>query len=265
MRAHSTFPQLAHACLYPKESTPQQSVRRLKSNRAVQSTPAQSSPVKKQNFEMASTQEISNAVASIIPVVDQEKAASSSARDRSLSPELFQADRRTGGQSRPVVKDKVASSSGKGRSLSLDLFEAEDRPAARSGPIGKYRVACNKTSPYAGSWTTARKSLRPSTPPAAAVVEQPRAPSPEEPPVVLTPSEEAPVVLTPLAVPLSPMLATPANLGVLVPQVPVREPIGEVSEEMESYLQRCREIDLASRAILAKLASNSRRRAEIAS
>ncbi|XP_074041977.1 uncharacterized protein [Leptinotarsa decemlineata] len=161
MRAPSTFPQLAHACLYPKESTLQQSVRRLKSNRAVQSTPAQSSPVKKQNFEMTSTQEISNAVASIIPVVDQEKekAASSSARDRSLSPELFQAGRRTGGQSRPVVKDKVASSSGKGRCLSPDLFKEEDRvvkkvcrqPAARSGPIGKYRVACNKTNPYADS------------------------------------------------------------------------------------------------------------------
>nr|XP_023017211.1 serine/arginine repetitive matrix protein 1-like [Leptinotarsa decemlineata] len=218
VRAPATFPPLAHSCIYPKESTPQHSVQRLKSTIAVQSTPAQSRAVNQQNFEMVSnTQEISNAVPSIIPVV-KEKAATSSCRGRSLSPELFEADRVVKKVSRqptarPEVREKAATSSGRGRSLSPDLFEEEDRvvkkvcrqPAARSGPIEKYRVACNRTNPYAGSWPTARKSLRPSTPPAA-VVETPRATSPEEP-----------VVLTPLAVPLSPLPATPANPQVLVP------------------------------------------------
>ncbi|XP_074034620.1 uncharacterized protein [Leptinotarsa decemlineata] len=207
----------------------------------------------------SNTQEINNVVASIMPVV-KEKAATSSGRGRSLSPELFEADRVSKKVSRQptvrsVIKEKAATSSGRGRSLSPDLFEDEDRvvkkvcrqPAARSGPIEKYRVACNRTNPYAGSWPNARKSLRSSTPPAG-VVKTRRAPSPEEP-----------VVLTPLAVPLSSLPATPANPQVLVPQVPVRQLIGEVSKMLSGFLERCKEAERASRSSEAALASISRR------
>ncbi|XP_074042287.1 uncharacterized protein isoform X2 [Leptinotarsa decemlineata] len=120
MRASATFPPFAHPCLHPEESATQHSVRRLKSTLAVQSTPAQSSPVKKQNFEMASntnTQEINNAVASIMPVV-KEKAATSSGRGCCLSPELIQADR--------VVKKVIQQPTATTYS-SPDLFEEEDR------------------------------------------------------------------------------------------------------------------------------------------
>ncbi|XP_074036211.1 uncharacterized protein [Leptinotarsa decemlineata] len=190
-------------------------------------------------FEMASnTQELNNAVASIMPMTEQEKASTSRVRCRSTSPDLFEEEEEV----RPVKK-------------------VCQRPAAKVGPISKYRATCNRTNPYAGSWSTAPNSLRPSTPPAA-VVEQPRAPSPEEPPVVLSPSEEAPIVFTPSVVPLSPMLATPVtNPEVLVPQV--RQPIGEVSEMLDSFLQRCKEAEHASRASEAALVKRKREMAEI--
>ncbi|XP_074040877.1 uncharacterized protein [Leptinotarsa decemlineata] len=188
-------------------------------------------------FEMASnTQELNNAVASIMPMTEQEKASTSRVRCRSTSPDLFEEEEEV----RPVKK-------------------VCQRPAAKVGPISKYRATCNRTNPYAGSWSTAPNSLRPSTPPAA-VVEQPRAPSPEEPPVVLSPSEEAPIVFTPSVVPLSPMLATP----VTNPEVSqVRQPIGEVSEMLDSFLQRCKEAEHASRASEAALVKRKREMAEI--
>ncbi|XP_074030757.1 uncharacterized protein isoform X2 [Leptinotarsa decemlineata] len=169
----------------------------------------------------SNTQEINNAVASIMPVV-KEKAATSSGRGRSLSSELFQADR----GEKKVIHQPTATSSGKGRSLSPDLFEEEDRvvkkvsrqPAARSSRIEKYRLILMQV--------VGRRSTSP-----AAVVEKPRASSPEDP-----------IVLTPLAVPLSPLPATPANPQVLVPQVPVRQPIGEDSERLKTFLQRCRDL-----------------------
>ncbi|XP_074026807.1 uncharacterized protein [Leptinotarsa decemlineata] len=67
-------------------------------------------------FEMASnTQELNNAVASIMPVNEQEKAATSRVRARSVSPDLFEEEEEV-----KVVK-KVCQ-----------------RPAARLGPIEKY-------------------------------------------------------------------------------------------------------------------------------
>nr|XP_023018519.1 uncharacterized protein LOC111507450 [Leptinotarsa decemlineata] len=168
----------------------------------------------------SNTQDLNNAVAFIMPVTDQEKAATSRG-----SPDLFEEEEEV-----RVVK-KVCQ-----------------RPAARLGLIEKYRITCNKTNPYAGSWPTARKSLIPSTSPAAApAVETPRVPSPEC------------VVLTPL----SPLPSTPVNPQALVPQV--RQPIVEVREEMEPFLQRCREVELASRSSVAELASTFCQQSEIAS
>ncbi|XP_074042285.1 uncharacterized protein [Leptinotarsa decemlineata] len=253
MCAPTIFPPLTHRSRYPPESTPQHSVREVISSRAVHSTTRQYLPTTNLIFEMATnTQEVNNAVASILPVsADQEEAASSGA---------VPGDQATTSRSRVRC-----------RSASPDLFEEEEevrpvkkvcqRPAAKVGPISKYRATCNRTNPYAGSWSTAPNSLRPSTPPAA-VVEQPRAPSPEEPPVILSPSEEAPIVFTPSVVPLSPMLATPVtNPEVLVPQV--RQPIGEVSEMLDSFLQRCKEAEHVSRASEAALVKRKREMAEI--
>ncbi|XP_074027794.1 uncharacterized protein [Leptinotarsa decemlineata] len=149
------------------------------------------------------TQETNNAVASIMPVSSyQEKAATSGpvTSDQAVT-------------SGPVTSDQATTSRVRCRSTSPDSFEEEEevravkkvcqRPAARLGPIPKYRATCNRTNPYAGSWSTSRK--RASTPPAAAL-ETPKASSPEL------------VILTPL-------VATPADPEVLVPQV--RQPIGE--------------------------------------
>ncbi|XP_074036169.1 uncharacterized protein [Leptinotarsa decemlineata] len=250
MCAPTIFPPLTHRSRYPPESTPQHSVREVISSRAVHSTTRQYLPTTNLIFEMATnTQEVNNAVASILPVSadtassgavpgDQATTSRSRVRCRSASPDLFEEEEEV----RPVKK-------------------VCQRPAAKVGPISKYRATCNRTNPYAGSWSTAPNSLRPSTPPAA-VVEQPRAPSPEEPPVVLSPSEEAPIVFTPSVVPLSPMLATPVtNPEVLVPQV--RQPIGEVSEMLYSFLQRCKEAEHASRSSEAALVKRKREMAEI--
>ncbi|XP_074027833.1 uncharacterized protein [Leptinotarsa decemlineata] len=79
----------------------------------------------------SNTQELNNTVASIMPVTEQEKAVTSRVRARSLSPDLFEKEEVR------IVK-KVCQ-----------------RPAARIGRIEKYRVTCNKTNPYAGTWSTA--------------------------------------------------------------------------------------------------------------
>ncbi|XP_074033845.1 uncharacterized protein isoform X3 [Leptinotarsa decemlineata] len=92
-----------------------------------------------------------------------------------------------------------------------------------------------------GSWSTSRK--RASTPPAAAL-ETHRASSPEL------------VILTPLVAPLPPLPATPADPEVLVPQV--RQPIGDMSEKMNTFLQRCIEIEHAARSSEAALANMNR-------
>ncbi|XP_074028032.1 uncharacterized protein [Leptinotarsa decemlineata] len=180
------------------------------------------------------TQEVNNAVASILPVsADQEEAASSGA---------VPGDQATTSRSRVRC-----------RSASPDLFEEEEevrpvkkvcqRPAAKVGPISKYRATCNRTNPYAGSWSTSSK--RASTPPPAAAVETPRIPSPEL------------VILSPLVTRLPPLPATPADPEVLVPQV-VREPIGEVSEKLSGFLQRCKEAEHAARLSKVALANMNR-------
>ncbi|XP_074031283.1 uncharacterized protein [Leptinotarsa decemlineata] len=181
------------------------------------------------------TQEVNNAVASILPVsADQEEAASS----------------------RAVTGDQATTSRSRVRcrSSSPDLFEEEEevravkkvcqRPAARVGPISKYRATCNRTNPYAGSFSTSRK--RASTPAAPAAVEIPRIPSPEL------------VILSPLVVRLPPLPATPADPEVLVPQ-----PIEEVSEKMSVFLQRCKEAERASRSSEAALVTMKRQMAEM--
>ncbi|XP_074032666.1 uncharacterized protein [Leptinotarsa decemlineata] len=191
------------------------------------------------------TQETNNAVASIMPVSsDQEKAATSGpvTSDQAAT-------------SGPVTSDQATTSRVRCRSTSPDLFEEEEevramkkvcqRPAARLGPIPKYRATCNRTNPYAGSWSTSRK--RASTPPAAAL-ETPRVSSPEL------------VILTPLVAPLPPLPATPADPEVLVSQV--RQPIGEVSEKMNTLLQRCKEIEHAARSSEASLANMNRLKGE---
>ncbi|XP_074033373.1 uncharacterized protein [Leptinotarsa decemlineata] len=178
------------------------------------------------------TQEVNNAVASILPVsADQEEAASS----------------------RAVTGDQATTSRSRVRcrSSSPDLFEEEEevravkkvcqRPAARVGPISKYRATCNRTNPYAGSFSTSRK--RASTP---AAVETPRIPSPEL------------VILSPLVVRLPPLPATPADPEVLVPQ-----PIEEVSEKLSVFLQRCKEAERASRSNEAALVTMKRQMAEM--
>ncbi|XP_074038316.1 uncharacterized protein [Leptinotarsa decemlineata] len=184
------------------------------------------------------TQEVNNAVASILPVsADQEEAASS----------------------RAVTGDQATTSRSRVRcrSSSPDLFEEEEevravkkvcqRPAARVGPIPKYRATCNRTNPYAGSFSTSRK--RASTPAAApAAVEIPRSPSPKL------------VILSPLVTRLPPLPATPADHEVLVPQV--RQPIGEVSEKMNTFLQRCKEIEHAARSSEAALTNMNRLKGE---
>ncbi|XP_074037942.1 uncharacterized protein [Leptinotarsa decemlineata] len=180
------------------------------------------------------TQETNNAVASIMPVSSaQEKATTSG----------------------PVTSDQATTSRVRCRSTSPDLFEGEEevravkkvcqRPAARLAPIPKYRATCNRTNPYAGIWSTSRKGA--SIPPAAAL-ETPRASSPEL------------VILTPLAAPLPPLPATPADPEVLVPQV--RQPIGEVNEKMNTFLQRCKEIEHAARSSEAALANMNRLKGE---
>ncbi|XP_074028532.1 uncharacterized protein [Leptinotarsa decemlineata] len=81
MYAPTIFPPLTHRSRYPPESTPQHSVREVISSRAVHSTTRQYLPTTNLIFEMATnTQEVNNAVASILPVsADQEEAASSGA------------------------------------------------------------------------------------------------------------------------------------------------------------------------------------------
>ncbi|XP_074033843.1 uncharacterized protein isoform X1 [Leptinotarsa decemlineata] len=99
----------------------------------------------------------------------------------------------------------------------------------------------------AGSWSTSRK--RASTPPAAAL-KTPRASSPEL------------VILSPFVTRLPPLPATPADPEVLMPQV-VREPIGEVSEKLSVFLQRCKEAERASRSSEAALVTMNRQMAEM--
>ncbi|XP_074028908.1 uncharacterized protein [Leptinotarsa decemlineata] len=237
MCAPTIFPPLTHRSRYPPESTPQHSVREVISSRAVHSTTRQYVPTTNLIFEMATnTQEVNNAVASILPVsADQEEAASS----------------------RAVTVDQPTTSRSRVRcrSSSPDLFEEEEevravkkvcqRPAAKVGPISKYRATCNRTNPYAGSFSTSRK--RASTPAAApAAVEIPRSPSPEL------------VILSPLVTRLPPLPATPADPEVLVPQ-----PIGEVSEKMSVFLQRCKKAERAARSSEAALVTMKRQMAEM--
>nr|XP_023027182.1 mucin-2-like [Leptinotarsa decemlineata] len=211
MRAPVPLSPLAHARLYPKESTPQHSVRRVNSSRSVQS-----SPVNKQNFEMQSnTQEVNNAVASIMLVVNQEKATTSSG--------------------------------------SWPTARKSSRPSTSSATAAAAPVVTPRAPAAAVTAAVETAGAPVETPRApAAAVETLKVPSPED------------VVLTPLAVPLSPLPPTPANLQVLVPQVPVPQPIGEVSEKMKTFLQRCREAEHASRASEAALVSMTRQKAEIA-
>ncbi|XP_074035657.1 uncharacterized protein [Leptinotarsa decemlineata] len=153
------IPTIAHARPHLIPSTPNDvDTRGARSSTFSTTTPViQSSPAilnQKQctirrgaKFEMASnTQELNNAVASIMPMTEQEKASTSRVRCRSTSPDLFEEEEEV----RPVKK-------------------VCQRPAAKVGPISKYRATCNRTNPYAGSWSTAPNSLRPSTPPAAVV------------------------------------------------------------------------------------------------
>ncbi|XP_074042664.1 uncharacterized protein [Leptinotarsa decemlineata] len=135
------IPTIAHARPHLIPSTPNDvDTRGARSSTFSTTTPViQSSPAilnQKQctirrgaKFEMASnTQELNNAVASIMPMTEQEKASTSRVRCRSTSPDLFEEEEEV----RPVKK-------------------VCQRPAAKVGPISKYRATCNRTNPYAGS------------------------------------------------------------------------------------------------------------------
>ncbi|XP_074040057.1 uncharacterized protein [Leptinotarsa decemlineata] len=213
------------------------------------------------------TQEIDNAVASIIPV-DVEV-------ERPGSPDMFEGDEVV-----MVQEVKASTSGGVQRPRSPVSFQedrvvnkAKRQSAAKVGPIQRYRTKCNRTNPYAGSWSTAKRNPPRRPTPLALTVERrraykpvPRVPSPGEiltqfaPLAMLTPMELTPVPEP--AMEVVPPVSKPA--GEIAPPVP--EPIGEVNpQEMETFLQRCRDVALALRNSEAALASISREENEIAS
>ncbi|XP_074042681.1 uncharacterized protein [Leptinotarsa decemlineata] len=216
------------------------------------------------------TQEIDHAVASIIPV-DIEV-------ERPGSPDMFEGDEMV-----MVQEVKASTSGGVQRPRSPVSFQedrvvnkAKRQPASKVGPIQRYRSKCNRTNPYAGSWSTAKRNPPRRPAPLALTVERrraykpvPRVPSPGEiltqfaPLVMLTPMELTPVPEP--AMEVVPPVSKPA--GEIAPQVAsVPEPIGEVNpQEMETFLQRCRDVALASRNSEAALASISREENEIGS
>ncbi|XP_074042396.1 uncharacterized protein [Leptinotarsa decemlineata] len=98
------------------------------------------------------TQEIDNAVASIIPVdVDVERPG---------SPDMFEGD-----EVAMVQEVKASTSGGVQRPRSPVSFQedrvvnkAKRQSAAKVGPIQRYRSKCNRTNPYAGGWSTAKRN-----------------------------------------------------------------------------------------------------------
>ncbi|XP_074042191.1 uncharacterized protein [Leptinotarsa decemlineata] len=210
------------------------------------------------------TQQLTDAVASIM----QEEGAVV----RPVSPDLFE----EGGSVEAAVEEKAATSRGVRRASSPCLFEESvakrvKRQSAKVSVIDKYRSACNRTNPYASSWSTARNSLRPPTPPApptpavesVAAVETPRVPSPGE---ILT--QFAPLTVSPLtllALTPAPQVPEPAE-GIAPPvPVPVSEPIGGVSECLKPFFRNCEKAEDASRSGEAALVDISRNEARLVS